>query len=173
MYTNRMPEFICGGDKYEVGGPKLDSIGLRVAPVGLPPTIGAEGLTLKLKGHLHVTLVAIGKIIERHGVANPNFKDTVMADFCEFVRDNPIELVRYRDEYRFMWQDERRSVVVMCDVSNLDTFYNQLNAKWGLQLEYPPTHVTLYSLDGNLGVFMVDSSDVQNFSKPIPAPVQL
>ena len=166
-------EFICGGEKYELGGPKLDSIGLAVALKGLPPTIEIEGYTLQVRTTFHVTLVAMGKIIERHQTSDPDFLKKVSADFCQFVQENPIDLVYYRDEFRFMAQNEKRSVVIMCDVSNLDKFFELLNKKYNLKLEYPPTHVTLYTLQPNTGIFMVDSSDKDQLSKIIPAPVKI
>jgi hypothetical protein len=115
----------------------------------------------------------MGQIIKKHGVSTPNFAEGVMVDFCDFVQKNPIELLRYRDEYRFMAEDEKRAVVIMCDVSNLDKFFDHLNSKYKLTLEYPPTHVTLYTLQPNVGIFMTDSADLQKLSKIIPSPVKL
>lgn len=168
-----MAMFICGGEKYEAGGPKHDTLGLVVKPEGLPPQLEVAGITLGLKTAFHVTLVAIGKIIEKYGITDPDFVEKVQADFCAFVQDSPIELLRYRDEYRFIANGERRSVVVMVDLSNLDRFIELLNTKHSLSLEYPPTHVTLYTLQPNVGIFMTTQEELQNFSKLIPSPVKL
>ncbi len=141
-----MAEFICGGEKYEMGGKKSRTIALLVAPQGLPPTIEVEGYTLQVKTTFHVTLVAMDEIARKHGVADPDFKDKVVADFCEFVAEHPVDLLRYRDEYRFMAADERRSVIVMCDVSNMEEFFGMMGEKYGITVEYPPMHATLYTL---------------------------
>lgn len=168
-----MSEFICGGEKYELGGTKSRTIGMIVHPEGLPPSIEVEAYTLQLKTAFHVSLVFMDEIVRKYGVTDPEFKDKVIADFCEFVAANPVELVRYRNEYRFMSADERRSVIVMCDVSNLDKFFDLLNKKYSLSVEYPPTHVTLYTLQLNVGIFMTDSDELEKLSKIIPAPVKL
>lgn len=168
-----MAEFICAGEKYEVGGPKLDTIGLPVVPQGLPPTLEVEGYMLTLKTKFHVSLIAIGQIIKKKSIEDLEFQNNVIADFCQFVQTNPVDLLRYRDEYRFMQEEEKRSVVVMCDISNLDKFFDHLNTVYNLKLEYPPTHATLYTLQPNVGIFMTDSDDMQRLTKVIPSPAKL
>ena len=170
-----MDKFICDREKYTLSGQTGDSVCLPVllSDSSLPKELEIEGNVLSLKTEFHVTLVAMGKIIKKYEVTDPNFIEKVIADFCQFVQENPVELIRYRDEYRFMAENERRTVVVMCDVSNLDKFFEQLNKKYSLGVECPPTHVTLYTLQPNVGIFMVDSGDMQKLTKVITAPVKL
>jgi hypothetical protein len=160
-------KFICGGKKFELGGPKEDTIGLPVAFSNLPEKIEIEGYTLFLKTTFHISLVCVGKIIEKYNISIPNFLDKVIADFCDFTKNNKIDLIRYRNEFRFMSENERRTVVVMCDVSNLTKFFDYINKKYNTRIEYPPTHVTLYTLQPNLGIFMIDSSDMKRLTKPL------
>lgn len=162
--------FICDGEKYEVGGPQEDTIGLPVTFSGLPSTIEVEGYTLSLKTSFHVSLVCIGKIIEKNKLTEPDLVNKVIADFCDFTSHTGIDLLRYLNEFRFVSEAEKRTVVVMCDASNLDTFFDSINQKYGLQLEYPPTHVTIYTLQPNVGIFLTDSNDIQRLSKPIERP---
>lgn len=168
-----MAKFICEGEKYQVAGQTGDSICLSVAVSGLPEKLEIEGHTLLLKTEFHVTLIAIGRIIERHKVTTPDFVSKVVEDFCAFVKENPVELVRYRDEYKFVSREERKTVVVMCDVSNLDKFFDLINKKYNITLEYPPTHVTLYTLQPNLGIFLLNSNDILDLTTPLPAPIKL
>lgn len=163
-----MPHFICDGEKYEVGG---KTIGFPVTFQGLPEKIEVEGYELLLKDAFHVSLVCTGKIIEKYAVEDPDFTDKVIADFCNFVKHTPIELAGFRDEFRFVAENERRTVAVMCDMSNLDMFFDHLNKKYELNVEYPPTHVTLYTLQPNTGIFLTDSSDIANLTKSIPNPL--
>lgn len=156
-----------------VAGKTDDSICLPVSISGIPASIEMEGYMLQLKTKFHATLVAAGEMLRKGKAAEPDFLRKVVADFCEFVKENPIELIRYRDEYRFMAEDEKRSVVVMVDVSNLDKFFALLNKKYNLQLEYPPTHVTLYTLQPDVGIFMTDQDDLQRLTKLIQSPVKL
>lgn len=162
--------FICDGEKYEVGGSKNDIIGLPVTFAGLPPKIEVEGYTLSLKSSFHVSLVCIGKIIEKNKLKDIELVNKVVSDFCEFISHTNIDLMCYRDEFRFISEGENRAVVVMCDISNLDKFFDLINQKYGLHLECPPTHVTLYTLQPNIGIFLTDSDDMENLSKPIERP---
>lgn len=165
--------FICGGEKYEVGGPKEDTIGLPVFFTGLPSTIEVEGNMLSLKNAFHVSLVCIGKIAEKNNLTDPDLVTKIVTDFCEFTQYSPVDLVRYRDEFKFATEADRRAVVAMCDISNLDKFFDLINQKYSLKLEYPPTHVTLYTLQPNVGIFLTDNDDINRLTKPIGAPVKL
>lgn len=166
-------KFICGGEKYERGGPKEDTIGLPVSFSGLPARIKVGGYELLLKDSFHVSLVCIGKIVEKNKLTIPDFVNKVIADFCAFTMDVDVRLQKYQNEFRFVAEGERRSLIVMCDILNLDTFFDLLNNKYKLNLEYPPTHVTLYTLQPNLGIFLTDAEDIHRLTKNIELPVKL
>lgn len=165
-----MTKNICEQGKYILGGPSEDSIGLPVSISNLPEKIEVEGYSLLIRTAFHATLVAVGKIIEKNQVKISDFLDKVVADFCEFTRENDVKIIRFRDEFKLASQNERRSVIIMCDVLNLDKFFNLINEKYGLQLKYPPTHVTLYTLQPNKGIFLTDSKDIKTMTKPIKNP---
>lgn len=138
-----------------------------MALLGLPEKINVEGYELVRRSVFHITLAAVGKIMEKHKVSASDFLNKVIDDFCEFTKTNNIDLLRYRDEFRFAAQDEKRSVVAMCDVFGLDKFFQLLNQKYSLAIECPPTHVTLYTLEPDAGIFLVDSHDINKFTRPI------
>lgn len=165
-----MAKDICGQGRYILGGPSEDSIGLPVSFSKLPAKIEVEGQTLLLRTMFHTTLVAIGKIIEKNKIETPDFLDKVVAYFCEFTQTNDISIMGFRDEFKFATEGERRSVVVMCDVSNLNKFFDLINERYDLQLEYPPIHVTLYTLQLDEGIFLTDTKDIETMTKPIPNP---
>jgi hypothetical protein len=166
-----MQNFICGGDKYELGGPKSDVIGLPVSFQDLPEKLEIEGCCLSLRTSFHVSLVCIGKIIEKYNISIPNFLNNVIKDFCEFTSKNNVDLLKYTNEFKFVAEGERKSVVLMCDISNLNVFFDSINTKYNLQIEYPPTHVTLYTLQPNVGIFLTDMGDIKKLSKPISNPI--
>ena len=161
---------ICNGDKYELGGQPGETIGLPLDLQGLLETVEIEGNTLLLKADFHCTLVAVGQIIKKHNVDTSNFIEKVVNDFCEFIESNDISLIKYSDEYRFVEHNDRMSLVVMCDVSNLDKFFDLINEKYQLNIEYPPTHVTLYTLQPNKGVFLTNSDEINNLTKVVSKP---
>ena len=162
-------KFICDGEKYDFyEGTR--TITLPVSVENLPNSIEAEGQTLVLKSSFHVSLVCLGKIMEKQTIAILDFEKKIVADFCEFVQSVDISLVRHRNEFKFVEEKDRKSVIVMCDVSNLESFFKHINQKYALQLEIPPTHVTLYTLQSDVGIFVTDSRDVKLLTKPVVVP---
>jgi len=61
-----MPKPICDTKKYLLNGPREDNIALLVQISNLPEEIEAEGYKLSAKSYFHVSLVCIGKIIEKY-----------------------------------------------------------------------------------------------------------
>ncbi len=60
----------------------------------------------------------------------------------------------------------------MCEVSNLNKFFDLMNKKYGLNIKYPSPHATLYNvLKGKSGIYLMDSDDIKNFTVPIPNPI--
>jgi len=156
-------ELICGG-KFVFGH---ETISLLVSLEDIPKEIIFEGNTLLINDFLHVSLVCVGKIVEKYNVQIPDFKDKIIKDFCEFSQNNDIKLTEYGNNFKFATKDDKKAIVVMCKVSNLDKFFEFINKKYELNIEYPPTHVTLYKLPGKLGIFLTDSEDIKNLTKPI------
>ena len=92
--------YICDGTKYEIGGPKADTIGLPVSITSIPLRINIEGYELQLKSSFHVSLVCIGKMIEKYKISIPDFVNKVIEDFCSFVSTTEINFLKYRNEFR-------------------------------------------------------------------------
>jgi hypothetical protein len=161
-------KLICE-NKYELSA--NDTIFLIVFLSDLPKNLEIQGAKLILKDSFHVSLVCIKEIIKKSKITDPNFRDSVLADFCDFVKTNEVALINYSNEFFFVEQGENKTVVVMCGVSNLDKFFELINKKYNLNLEYPPTHVTLYKLENGVGIFLTDASDLKDFTKPIPSPI--
>lgn len=78
--------------------------------------------------------------------------------------------MKYRNEFKFVSQNERRTIVVMCDISNLKEFFELMNKKYNLNVEYQPTHVTIYTLQPELGIFLSDGNDLRELTKVISNP---
>jgi len=162
--------YICNGNKYTF---RDGTITLPVSLDNLPKQIEVEGYKLALKSNFHVSLVCIGKIVEKQGISIPDFENLVIKDFCDFIKNNDVSLVRYKDEFRFVAQDEKKSIVVMVEVSNMDKFFDILNRRHGLNAEVQPTHITLYTLQPDMGIFITDSKDLEQFTRTIKSPIGL
>jgi hypothetical protein len=160
-------KLICEG-KFVFGH---ETISLLVSLKDMPSEIVFRGNTFLINDFLHVSLVCVGKIIEKHNVQIPDFKDEIIKDFCEFSSKNNIEPILYSNDYKFVEKEDKKTIVVMCKVPSLDKFFELINKKYKLTIEYPPTHVTLYKLPGKLGIFLTDQNDIKNFAEPISNPI--
>ena len=163
-------KFICESKKYIISE---RVIWLPVSFENLPEEIKVQGCNLYLPNPFHVSLVYIGKIIERYNISIPDFLNKIVDDFCNFTRVNDIDITGYNNEYRFCSRDGvKKTVVVTCEVSNLNKFFDFINKKYGLNIKYMPTHVTLYSTTKNeSGIFLMDEDDIKNFTKIVPNPI--
>ena len=161
--------FICGGNKYTIS--PTNTIGLPVKLENLPKKVNVYGNTLFLKPTFHVSLFCINEIIKKHDIKDADFIDNLVKDFCEFSGRTEINLIGYKNEFSFTIERDLKTVVVFCNVSSLDKFFELINKKYNLDIEYPPTHVTLYAHDGKTGIFITDAEDVKNLTKPIPNPI--
>lgn len=160
--------FICGENKYTIS--VTNTIGLPVSLKNLPSEVVIDGNKLLLKSSFHVSLVCINEIIRKHNISIIDFKNSVVKDFCDFTVVNDIQVLRYK-EFKYAEENNLKTVIVMCEISNLPKFFEILNKKYGLQVEYPPTHVTLYTIEGKVGIFLTDSNDIKNLTKHISNPV--
>lgn len=160
-------QFICDGTKYELAGSNDDVIGLPITISDLPETVMVEGVELMRRPAFHVSLVCPGKIAERHGIPAQDFIQSVVADFCTFVATTDISLGRFTGELRFVESAGKKTLVSMCDIVGLTEFFKMLSIKHGIDFEYPPTHVTLYTLGGGPGIFLTTESDLQTLTKVV------
>ncbi|MFA6177501.1 MAG: hypothetical protein WC694_01240 [Candidatus Paceibacterota bacterium] len=164
--------FICENNKYKIGGEKEDTIYLPVSFSNLPEEIKVQEQTLYLFNSFHVSLIYIGKIIEKYNITIPDFLNKIENDFCEFIKTNNVEVVRYNNEFKFVARNDKKTVVVMCEVSNLNKFFDLINQKYELPLKYMPTHVTLYgNLKNKPGIWLMNEDDIKNFTIPIENPI--
>jgi len=147
------------------------TIALPMIIENLPDEVGFGEETLVLKPSFHVSLVCIGEIIKKHNILIQDFENSVVSDFCEFVKTEKVEFLRYTNEFKFATRDDLKSIIVMCEVSNLDKFFDAMNKKYSLSVEYPPTHVTLYTLASKPGIFLSDSSDIESLARDIVNPI--
>ena len=74
-------------NEYVVG---TKAIGLEISTLELPREVEIDGQKLILKSSFHVTLVAYGEILRKHNLVMPGFKEGVLNDFQEFLKNNPI-----------------------------------------------------------------------------------
>ncbi len=137
----------------------------------LPKTIEVEEETLLLKDEFHVSLVCSEKIKDKFNVEDSDFIEKLNKDFSEFETEHEIKLTRFRDEYKLVEEENKKAVVCMCDIENLNEFFDLINKKYNLAIPYPPTHATMYTLQPNVGIFLTNDEDIARLAKPIANPL--
>lgn len=142
---------------------------MPVHVVGLPKTIFVAGETLQVKNSFHVSLLYIKNILER----SPAVEQAIIDEFCSFSKENDISFVKYTSEFRFAADRGRKTLVALCEIHNLAHFTNQLRAKLAIEIPDQPTHVTLYTLQPNLGIGLNSPQAMEQKSHQVEAPDSL
>lgn len=167
-----MSRIICGSDQYTIGGEFDDTIALHFKIEGLPESVEVNGELLQKKSKFHACLISHYILRERFDIKIANFAEKVTQEFCEYIQERPIELVGLRDEFRYVEKGDKRSVIVMCEMRNLDEFFDNIKQKFMIQLDYQPTHITLYTLGLDQGIFLVDKQDMRDLTTVIACPFE-
>ena len=135
----------------------------------LPETFEIEGEVFKKKNEFHVSLLCVKNILK----IKPEIEEEILKSFCEFIQINEIKFEDFTEEFRLAKDGERKSVVAMCHVSNLDKFNDYLSEKIGLKIPKQPTHITIYTLEPNVGVGLNSQEELEQKSKKIEVPAEI
>lgn len=147
-----MRHYICGGNKYQSGE---GYIYLPVKITNLPNTITISGDILGIKNEFHVSLVNTKRL------AYENIEEKVINYFCDFTSKNEVSFLKYRDEFRLVKRGWELSIIVMCDISNLELFFKEMEKDVGIKADLQPTHVTLYTLKPSTGIGVSSQSELR------------
>lgn len=132
----------------------------------LPDRFEVAGEILLKKDHFHVSLLCVKNVLE----IKPDIEDEVLQHFCDFIKGNEIKIEGFTKEFRFAQNDERKSVVALCKVSNLHKFAEYLTEKIGVTVAPQPAHVTIYTLQPNAGIGLNSPEELEEKSKSIEVP---
>lgn len=129
-------------------------------------TFEVDGEIFLKKDHFHVSLLCVKNILEE----KPDIEEDVLKHFCDFLKDNEIKFEGFTKEFRLAQNDERKSIVALCKVSNLHKFAEYLTDKIGVTIAPQPAHVTIYTLQQNAGIGLNSPEEMEEKSKPIEVP---
>jgi len=152
--------FICGSSDitYDLG-----YICLWLKDFPIPPTFQIDEETLLKKDHFHVSLLCVKNVLE----VKPELEEEIINCFCDFKKDNKFKFVGFTNEFRTASDEERKSVVALCEVLNLHKFADYLSEKIGLHIPHQPAHVTLYTRQQNIAIGLNSPEEMALKSKPI------
>lgn len=137
----------------------------------LPSEITVNEKTLLRKGEFHVSLMAIKNLLPLINAVDTNVtEDDLVRDFLEY--QSSVELSDYTptNEFRYVIRGERETVVGMVDVPNIEGLFEQLRGKYGVNLPTQPTHITLYTLQPEVGIGILSQDELAKDSKQINLP---
>lgn len=152
--------YICGGNTFTY---TKGYIALPVEISDLPESIEIEGETLHRKPSFHVSLLCVKDILEKYG----DVEKKILDFFCSFVKDNDISFVKYTGEFRLAKSEKRKSVIARCEISNLKKFSESLGQELSVEIPPQPAHVTLYTLQPDVGIGLNDPKAMEENSVPI------
>ena len=140
-------------------------IGLPINIALLPQTINIDGNILTSKSTFHVSLVCVKNILALYN--KENLEQHIIEKFCNYVSNNEIAFLKFSNEFRFAQFEERKTLIIRCEVSNLAKFFELLSKELGIQMPLPPTHVTLFTLQPDAGIGLNSYEELEVKSKII------
>jgi hypothetical protein len=155
--------YICNGNAFAYS---KGYIGLPVVVERLPETLTIKGETLQLKSSFHVSLVCVKNILEQL----PDAEQEIIDEFCRFSKENEVSFGNYTGEFRFVEDGDRKTLVALCEISNLTHFADQLSKRLDIEIPCQPTHVTLYTLQPDVGIGLNSLQEMQQKSYQVEIP---
>jgi hypothetical protein len=163
-----LDKYICGSKKYTIGN---GTIALPVIFNALPKSLMINDCLMYLVGSFHISLVCLNEIIKKNKVSTYDFKNLVINDFCEYTKNNDVSSTNNYGEFRIVSEVNRKSLILMVEVTGLNDFFKIINDKYNLRIESQPTHVTLYASQPDSGIFITNSDDINSKTLVIDNPL--
>ncbi len=164
-----MKNYICNSEKY------ISSKGYIHLPVqingSLPKTVFIDGNNLSLKSSFHVSLICTKELVAKYG--DESLEQKIVKRFCDFVSKEDINFIKFTGEFRLAILEERKTVIARCEVSNLENFTKELSKDLGVDIPTQPTHVTLYTLQPDMGIGLNSFEVLEHKSRTIDVPVEV
>lgn len=130
--------------------------------VEIPAEIKVEGVTYFAKKEFHISLLAV----EDYAKTDIEL-DKFVSLTKEFLKNNRVYFGKFLNEFRRVNRDYRSSVVIMVEINGLKELLDYLSENLKINIEYPPTHITLYTLENGLGIGVNNKSDLEKLTKPV------
>lgn len=137
----------------------------------VPEKISVDGYELLKKGEFHVSIIALKNLAPMLNAANPEqASKQLKQDFLEFVKTHDIADFRLTGEYRLVKRDERVTVVAMVELKNINELFNYLRSKHDVDFPTQPTHITMYTLQPEIGIGILSQDELTDSSSAVDVP---
>ena len=126
-----------------------------------PAEIEWNTIKFRKKDEFHVTLLHV----KNASIAANVPTEEILTFFDLFIEKHPIEFLSTVDDFRYMQENERKTIVVRCDVSNLDLLFTELNEKFNINVPKQPPHVTIYSLPDKPAIHILSEAIMESLER--------
>ncbi|MEX0881748.1 MAG: hypothetical protein WDZ34_02650 [Candidatus Saccharimonadales bacterium] len=138
---------------------------------GLPESIHLGGEKLLKKNEFHITIINTEEIAKLIDPGNSQRTKTEIITQCQgFIEKNKLNKFKLLDQFRAVQKDVRKTIVVMCEFPDGEEFFAHLNKKYKKSLPIQPFHVTLYSLDPDVGIGIASNDQLDEISRAVIIP---
>lgn len=149
--------------------------GYIALPISLPNSLSAtvthDDNVYHLKDEFHISLVCVKRLQEM--VANVDAKtaeEKILHLFKEYSMNNPVNSYTLSKEVRHVMKDERQTLVLMASVNGLSKLFDFINERLGTQFDTQPAHTTLYTLQPNKGIGILDRNELDSMTTVASVP---
>ena len=163
-----MKKYICNGSKYVYD---KGYVYLPIEIGELPKEVNIGGDKLSLKSSFHVSLICVRDILAKNN--KENLEQIILDYFCKFILENDVSFIKFTGEFRLAKSEERKTIVARCEVSNLEKFLQQISNELGIEALNQPTHVTLYTLQPDLGIGLNSFAELEKKSISTEVPIEI
>ncbi|QQG50034.1 MAG: hypothetical protein HZB70_00395 [Candidatus Berkelbacteria bacterium] len=144
--------------------------------VGLPyetpliaSTLEIDGETLVKKSEFHMSIFCVKKyapeMAQLKGVSEEDAEQTILEEASRLLKQFPISIEQFKDEFRLAEERDKKTVVVMCQAKNLQEFFDGMRQALGMDFLNQPTHVTLYTRENGSGIGLPDPEEVAKITR--------
>lgn len=143
----------------------------RINLLGLPETIGVEDLTLHKKSEFHVSIMALkhlAPMLDSEHVEQA--AEILTRSFLEFANEHDLTSFRLTGEYRLAKRAERVTIVAMVKLDNIAELFDYLRTKHDINFPTQPTHITIYTLQPEIGIGILSEDELANESTVVDVP---
>jgi hypothetical protein len=140
----------------------------------LPQKISVGEYELVLKSEFHISLVCTKKIAV---LIDPTRVDEIRAEivesFKQFIQTTPLTNYEITNEFRLIKRDERVTLVVLVVVPGIEDFFAELEEKYDKKIPVQVTHITLYTLQPEVGIGILSLEELERDSEPVNVSLSL
>ena len=133
----------------------------------IPDTLVVDGTELGIKSEFHISLFELeylaSFLVSATEKSFEEVQENVLSIFSSYVAKKPITLTGFLDDFRVVEKEERKSVVVRCQMENLNGFFEALESTVGASVYRQPAHVTIYTLGHNKGIGIHTNEEMESF----------